>query len=290
MRTSSSTPSSHRRRSPLSGLAREIHRLSSTLGGLVPEMFVASLNRLPGADILLMAPRTAQVVIDVQHPDRHHQTRIDSVGLRTIGEALIDEFALSVMKGNQVMAARQQVEEANEDAEQVARLIDGGFIDPDPAVFHPCPEAPKRVDKRGTVGFRGTKAVHYSFKSGYEVPELVPGARAWQNWKENRTAHMYVIEHDVDAPWVVNIHGFRQGEPRDFFTFRSGSIHERFGVNVVHPVLPLHGPRRGKDTPHMPGVDFAVNVFGLSQAVWDVRRTIQWIRERSEAPIILHGV
>ena len=133
MRTSSRT------RLPIRGLAREIHRLSSSVGGLIPEYFVAGLNRLPGADIMLMAPRTAQVVIDVQHPDRHHQTRIDSVTLRTIGEALIDEFALSVMKGNQVMEARHQVEEANEDAEQVARLIDGGFIDPHPDAFHPQP-------------------------------------------------------------------------------------------------------------------------------------------------------
>ena len=122
------------------------------------------------------------------------------------------------------------------------------------------------------------------------MPELVPGARAWQNWMENRTAHMYVLEHDDDSPWLINLHGFRQGEPRDFFTFRSGSTRDRFGVNVVHPVLPLHGPRAGSDSPQMPGVDFAVNVFGLSQAVWDVRRTIQWIRRRSDAPIIVHGV
>jgi hypothetical protein len=40
----------------------------------------------------------------------------------------------------------------------------------------------------------------------------------------------------------------------------------------------------------MPGVDFAVNVFGLSQAVWDLRRVISWIRRRSDAPIIVHGV
>ena len=194
------------------------------------------------------------------------------------------------MKGNQVMAARQQVEEANEDAEQVIALIDGGWIDPHPQAFHRAPDAPKRVDKHGTVGFRGTKATHLSFKSGYEVPPLVPGSRTWQLWKENRTAHMYVLEHDVDAPWLINIHGFRQGEPRDFFTFRSGAQRERFGINIVHPVLPLHGVRQGTDTPSMPGVDFAANVFGLSQAIWDLRRTIQWIRQRSDAPILVHGV
>ncbi len=264
--------------------------MSSTIGGLIPEVIVASLNRLPGADIMLMAPRTAKAVIDVQHPDRHPLTRIDTITARTVGEALIDEFALSFLKGNQTMGARRALEEANEHAEQVGALIDGGWLDPDPEAFHPAPDAPKRVHDLGTVGFRGTRATHLSFTSGYEVPPVVPGAKAWRNWKENRTVHAYVLEHDIDSPWVINIHGFKQGEPRDFFTFRSGATRERFGVNVVHPVLPFHGVRRAKDAPLMPSVDFAVNVFGLSQAVWDVRRTIRWIRQRSEAPIIVHGV
>ena len=289
MRTGVSGPRS-RRSAVLSGTAREIHRLSSTVAGLVPEMIVASLNRLPGADVMLMAPRTAQVLIDVQHPDRHHHTRVDRIGLRVVGEAMIDELALSIMKGNQVMEARQQIEDANEDAEQVAALVDGGWIDADPDVFHPSPPPPQRVRNLGTVGFRGVTARHVSFPSRYEVPALVPGARTWQMYKENRSIHCYVLEHDPDAPWLVNIHGFGQGQPRDFFTFRSASLRDRFGINVVHPVLPLHGPRHAAGYPQMPGVDFAVNVFGLSQAVWDLRRVVQWIRARSDAPVIVHGV
>jgi dienelactone hydrolase len=36
--------------------------------------------------------------------------------------------------------------------------------------------------------------------------------------------------------------------------------------------------------------DLALTIHGLSQAVWDVRRLLSWIRSESDAPIVLYGV
>ena len=138
--------------------------------------------------------------------------------------------------------------------------------------------------------FRGVEAAHISFSSGFEVPAGLPGADRWEACRANHSVHAYVLEHDDAAPWVVNVHGVKQGDPTDMFVFRSGMHRERYGVNVVHPVLPMSGPRADHHSPQLPGVDLSTNVIGLAQAAWDVRRTLQWIRQRSDAPIILHGV
>ena len=138
--------------------------------------------------------------------------------------------------------------------------------------------------------FRGVEATHISFSSGFEVPAGLPGADRWEACRANHSVHAYVLEHDDAAPWLVNVHGVKQGDPTDMFVFRSGMHRERYGVNVVHPVLPMSGPRADRHSPQLPGVDLSTNVIGLAQAAWDVRRTLQWIRQRSDAPIILHGV
>ncbi len=57
-------------------------------------------------------------------------------------------------------------------------------------------------------------------------------------------------------------------------------LHEGLGLNVVLPVLPMHGPR-ARNLPKaaaFPGEDLLDNVHGSAQAVWDIRRLLSWIR------------
>jgi hypothetical protein len=271
-------------------VARNIHRVSSSAADLLPAAIVSRLNQLPGADLILIGPRTSRVLIDVQHPDRPRDARIDVLTARTVAEALADEVALSFLKGNQAAQARSHFESAHGEAAQLSQAIEAGQIDAAPERFCPPPPAPRAVAHQGTVRFRGVEANHISFSSDFQVPAGLPGADRWDACRANHSVHAYVLEHDDAAPWLVNVHGVKQGDPTDMFLFRSGMHRERYGVNVVHPVLPMSGPRTDRHSPQLPGVDLSTNVIGLAQATWDVRRTLRWIRQRSDAPIILHGV
>jgi hypothetical protein len=79
----------------------------------------------------------------------------------------------------------------------------------------------------------------------------------------------------------------------DLTLFRARWLHDELGLNVVIPVQPLHGPRRrglARGVTY-PGPDLMDNVHGAAQAVWDIRRTLAWIRaEDPVAPIGLTGV
>ena len=62
----------------------------------------------------------------------------------------------------------------------------------------------------------------------------------------------------------------------DLRAFRTPQLH-RQGINVVVPVLPLHGPRasgrvRGED---LMTIDLVDSMHGMAQATWDVRRVIR---------------
>jgi pimeloyl-ACP methyl ester carboxylesterase len=70
----------------------------------------------------------------------------------------------------------------------------------------------------------------------------------------------------------------------DLRAFRTPALHRR-GINVAVPVLPLHGPRasgriRGED---LMTIDMVDSLHGIAQAVWDVRRLIQWLRHEQGA-------
>ena len=62
----------------------------------------------------------------------------------------------------------------------------------------------------------------------------------------------------------------------DLSLFHARWLHEELGLNVLLPVQPLHGRRRGgapKGTTY-PAGDLLDNVHGAAQAVWDVRRAL----------------
>jgi hypothetical protein len=49
---------------------------------------------------------------------------------------------------------------------------------------------------------------------------------------------------DPERPWLVCIHGYQMGTPMvDLSAFRPEWLHRELGLNLILPVLPLHGPR-----------------------------------------------
>ena len=108
-----------------------------------------------------------------------------------------------------------------------------------------------------------------------------PGRDRWLAGVANRSAHAYVVRTDPDAPWLVAIAGYRMGMPlTDLAVFDPRVYCEQLGLNLLIPVLPLHGPRRtGKlsGDGYLDG-DVVTFVHAEAQAMWDVRRWIAWAR------------
>ena len=79
----------------------------------------------------------------------------------------------------------------------------------------------------------------------------------------------------------------------DLALFRAWHLHDDLGLNVVMPVLPMHGPRaRGLPKGAVfPGEDVMDDVHATAQAVWDIRRLLSWIRsQQPESPIGLYSI
>jgi hypothetical protein len=79
----------------------------------------------------------------------------------------------------------------------------------------------------------------------------------------------------------------------DFGLFKPGLLHRKYGYNVLMPVLPLHGPRRvGRKSGdlYLDG-DLLDLLFAQSQALWDLRRWLAWLRANEDRPQIgVYGV
>ena len=103
-----------------------------------------------------------------------------------------------------------------------------------------------------------------------------------------------MLRHKEPRPWLVCVHGAEMGRAAlDLTLFRAWHLHEDLGLNVVLPVLPMHGPRaRGLPKGAVfPGEDVMDNVHATAQAVWDVRRLLSWIRsQQPESPIGLNSI
>jgi len=136
---------------------------------------------------------------------------------------------------------------------------------------------------------RGIEFEHLSFESGFEPDPDEPGRGRWLSYGPNRTAHAWVLRSpEPDRPWLVAIHGYQMGWPLiDWLAFEPSWLHHKLGMNLLLPVLPLHGPRkigRRSGDGYLSG-DILDTLHGQAQAMWDIRRLIGWVRAQSAAPI-----
>ncbi len=132
------------------------------------------------------------------------------------------------------------------------------------------------------------------FPSGFRPRAGEPGSDRWRSYKPNRTAVATIVRQDAEPrPWLVCVHGFCTGYPfMDFPGLHTAKVHRDLGVNVALPVLPLHGPRKVTKMSGEPFLSFELMnaVLGITQAVWDIRRLISWIRTQGATSIGLYGV
>ncbi|MET0996083.1 MAG: hypothetical protein ABWY20_19300, partial [Mycobacterium sp.] len=132
------------------------------------------------------------------------------------------------------------------------------------------------------------------FDSGYTPRAGEPGRQRWLGYTANNREYAVMLRHKEDSPWLVCVHGAEMGRAAlDLTLFRAWHLHEDLGLNVVLPVLPMHGPR-GRGLPKgavFPGEDVMDNVHATAQAVWDIRRLLSWIRsQQPESPIGMYSI
>jgi hypothetical protein len=215
------------------------------------------------------------------------------VNLALASKVALDEifFASEVLLATLVsLRDRQRV--TREISRALSLYEEEGWLD-EPARYHRKPPKLKEVSRDVSRSLWG-RYQHLQFESRYEPHRGEPGRRRWLGYTPNRTAHAWLFEHEGEPhPWLVCVPGYRMGHPAvDFAGFRARWLHRVLGLNVAIPVLPLHGPRRvgrrGGDG-FLTG-DFLDTVHAQTQAVWDVRRLIGWLRKQRAPAVGVYGV
>lgn len=167
-----------------------------------------------------------------------------------------------------------------------------GWLDNPEGFFTAPPPLPEVTVREMTGGGRFHERI--SFDSGYAPHPGEPGAERWLSYTANNREYALVLRHREPRPWLVCVHGSEMGRAAiDLRLFHAWHLHEALGLNVVLPVLPLHGPRR-RGRPKgaaFPGENLLDNVHATAQAVWDIRRLLSWIRsQQPHAPIGLNSM
>lgn len=201
----------------------------------------------------------------------------------------VDELVL----GYFVIAARVPSGDlAQRMCDEALRLEDAlksrGVYD-DPRSFHSAPPPPEEtyVEKARIYGFDYEVL---RFDSDFAPDSTIPGATRWKGHTRNHDCHVRILRHPgKPRPWLLCVHGYRMGSAwMDLGLFSPQWLHRRLGLNIIQPVLPLHGPRsvglRSGDL-FLDG-DLLDLIFAEAQALWDLRRCLAWLRANEENPRI----
>jgi hypothetical protein len=162
-----------------------------------------------------------------------------------------------------------------------------------PASYHSAPPPLGSPELRAAHVY-GTDYEKLTFESGFEPHADEPGRDRWLSYRANRTACAWVLRHrDANRPWLVCIHGYKMGYAGiDLLAFPPDWLHHGLGLNLVIPVLPLHGVRkigRRSGDGFLAG-DILDSTHAEAQAMWDIRRILSWVRAQSESKIGVYGL
>jgi hypothetical protein len=194
--------------------------------------------------------------------------------------ALRDEIVLLGLRARRPVSDLRAFERI--DAEVAAALDlygrEGWLAEP-VRFFAQPPALPDITVKPVRVAGRSYERI--AFDSGYTPSVGEPGRHRWMSYAANSREFALLLRHSEDRPWLVCVHGAEMGRAAlDLALFRAWHLHDDLGLNVILPVLPMHGPRsRGLPKGAVfPGEDVMDNVHATAQAVWDIRRLLTWIR------------
>ncbi len=204
-----------------------------------------------------------------------------------------DQLALASMIATRPGAFVRDVPRLARETREAHELFErSGWLEK-PESYHrePPPLESPAVRWRNSLGF---SFEHLSFESGYEPHPGEPGRERWLSYALNREAHAWVLRHaDPGRPWLMCVHGYGMGLPAvDLSAFEARRLHGELGLNVICPVLPLHGPRkiRLRSGDGFLNGDFLDTVHAEAQAMWDLRRLLSWLRGNGATQIGVYGL
>jgi hypothetical protein len=212
---------------------------------------------------------------------------------RLAGQAFLDEVVIAGFRLVKPLRVGAELVDIEREARAAVELYEqSGWLEK-PETYHLTPPQLTKPRLR-LASSRRHQYERLSFESGYEPHLDEPGRDRWLSYTPNRWARAWVLRHDEPRPWLVAVHGAVMGRPQlDLTLFRARWLHEDLGLNVLFPVLPLHGPRKEglpKDAMY-PGEDVMDNIHGAAQSVWDIRRLISWIRVQDpDGPVGMTGI
>jgi hypothetical protein len=217
--------------------------------------------------------------------------------LALLGELLLDRtlaLSTSVLTG---LPRPAVLERMREEAERARRFYEERGWLAEPVGYHQAPPALRDPETREESSWAGPRRRRYRrlvFPSLFEPHAGEPGRGRWLAHPRNGTAHAYVLEHPGPArPWLVCVHGFGMGTPLvNLSGFPVRLLHDRLGLNLLFPCLPLHGARGATRLSggEVLAPDYLRLVHLFAQATWDVRRLVSWIRSRGGERVGLYGI
>jgi dienelactone hydrolase len=252
---------------------------------------------LPIGGLLFAPPKAAKFAVDTwwkgRRPPEDPLDPVVPLTMAMVAQVALDEAVLAVMRKPRANVGEADYVAISAELAEAQALYDRkGWLD-SPTRYHRDPEplSDPRIARSWAAGVTHDRL---SWPSRFEPYPNEPGRDRWLAYEANRTAHARVIScADPDRPWLVCIHGFGTGWPMaDFFAFRVRRLARDLGLNVVLPVLPVHGARRAS---RLGGQELMSSqlqnfVLGMGQAVWDIRRLLTWIRLRGGSQIGLYGM
>jgi hypothetical protein len=242
----------------------------------------------------MAGPRTAVFVtrsmLRSSRPGRRLDIPTQPITPAFAASVLLDELTLPFMPS--LSLRNVQLDEVRRETDDAITELEARGWLANPASYHLAPPAPTSVKlearRSGRIRFEAL-----AFESGYQPPPEMPGALRWTPSGNNAVAWAYVLRHrGRPRPWFVDLHGFMRGKPLDLWFLRALHWFRDRGFNYMMPVAPLHGPRadrqRGPDA--LFSLRYLDTVHGFSQAVWDIRRCLAWVREQDAPKVVVHGV
>jgi dienelactone hydrolase len=214
--------------------------------------------------------------------------------LRTSLEVSIDEAILSQMTiSAPPRALKFDGERIATEVKQALAIFRERGLHEKPLAYHVTPPPLVSADLR-PARVRGLAYEHLSFASGYEPPDGEPGRERYLGYTPLRTGHAWVMRQKTEGrPWLICIHGYQMGVPMiDFGAFRPEWLHKRHGMNLILPILPMHGPRRIRRVSGdgLLSGDLMDTVHAFAQTAWDLRRLVSWVRAQGATQIGVFGL
>jgi hypothetical protein len=214
-------------------------------------------------------------------------------GVAMAAKVAADEAILSTMSVTRSLPRGERVDRIRGEVEDALQLFSArGWVEK-PESYHREPlslDAP-RITQAKT---RNIDFEHLSFDSEYEPHAEEPGRERWLGYTKNRTGHAWVLRHNgPPRPWLVCIHGYQMGSPLiDWGAFDPRVYYRRLGLNMLLPVLPLHGHRKfgRRSGDGFMGGNALDTVHAEAQAMWDIRRLLSWVRAQEAPAIGVYGL